>query len=1252
MNRDEADTGMKDFDFESMMAAMALSVGADSIGSVMERCPAVIKKLERYCPVATAAVFGGLLLNPRFQKNCLRLEYLIHISIAAGNGVRTTPYQDLINAYNEVGNECGHLEDPPEDLFAHRIYTRQGNYIVIDGIWEGAGFYLQRFMHVVESMPDKGLFGALRKSIHALLKISDYICSRANITPNSLGEEFGQDRLSGPTAAKAAALKSSVALSPADLKNLRIEFEDLTPFIFEPPARYSIKDQSLGNTALERKPLAMIGDIIYLVLPTSVSLAIRWLCISALGTGKSRPALTYNIGKEYSRLINHMKILGGDSVDAAFTYHEGEALFCTQKLIDTGRYINLGFLLDNLEDFTDSGFMGMYSPSESLKSKLAENIIEMQDKASIDPQFRGGINIIVSCGIGRGASFDLSLPRRDGWKLQVMSAHDFYTLSNVEQFEPLNLWRMLETEEKLQDSNVLLQNMNGLLNLYAWCESLNGHMVPHSDIPDDFNNSTLFLAITQNGLRETRRKVAYSMDDQVQQYTDGSWLLIRKEGSSYFKEDDLLPFYGSFTPGAPKGVVLTDRRCWWTELESPANGKNTASYDRWKMLGVWIVRSAPILDDALGQALGLGPLVWRCVFEEPQEPSYIEQYGSEDDAASSITVTVHADTRTVQLNINPDFDKALFNPTNIAERTLVKCFVAGILELAGKDRLLIEQLTNRIVPNDQARYAHIFKVAKFRDHFPDLLNKKVITINQLDEGLSKLNIGWKVRERSEGGIIEGKSECQAYLNALVTRLEQELCDEIRRFNREHLISQLLLNIDAASVSRDRWHRTASAVLSLRENQDAALAVMRDYEFKLNSVLQPSRNLIEVAICESPIDNGDFVGELDIARLLGKAACLHHLGGWSDLIRWGVMTPKVLIRPLGDVHVEHDFIETVVEGFGTATSAHRYLSSARNYAKNLKDNDSTDSDSQEIDSKFLTAWKDDLGVCFEDFCRYVDAVENHAINLGQSVLAMRRSELLKLAENAEIGEIILQTLTLAPRESWRHVPEGYESKDIDPWRFKRQLSVVRRPLLQITPEEEALYLIAPGIIREGFISIVSNYYSGSYPDRHLGKAMRKYAGYARDRDGMAFNTRVSEKLSELGWQTEPEIKLTKILKARLDRDYGDVDVLAWDAKLGRVLIIECKDLQFKKTYGEIAEQLNDFQGMEKDGKRDLLRKHLDRVSVLREHANKLQEYLRLSSISEIESVVVFSNPVPMQFATGAIREEAKTFTFSSLSALRD
>jgi hypothetical protein len=67
----------------------------------------------------------------------------------------------------------------------------------------------------------------------------------------------------------------------------------------------------------------------------------------------------------------------------------------------------------------------------------------------------------------------------------------------------------------------------------------------------------------------------------------------------------------------------------------------------------------------------------------------------------------------------------------------------------------------------------------------------------------------------------------------------------------------------------------------------------------------------------------------------------------------------------------------------------------------------------------------------------------------------------------------------------------------------------------------------------------------------------------------------------------------------------VHVLAWNKSTGRVLAIECKDLQYRKTPGEIAEQLSDFRGeVDARGKRDYLRKHLDRMELIDRHGTEV------------------------------------------------
>jgi len=141
------------------------------------------------------------------------------------------------------------------------------------------------------------------------------------------------------------------------------------------------------------------------------------------------------------------------------------------------------------------------------------------------------------------------------------------------------------------------------------------------------------------------------------------------------------------------------------------------------------------------------------------------------------------------------------------------------------------------------------------------------------------------------------------------------------------------------------------------------------------------------------------------------------------------------------------------------------------------------------------------------------------------------------------------------------------------------------------------------------------------------------------------------MRDLGWRAEAEVKVTKILGKSLNRDYGDVDVLAWKPQSGIVLAIECKDLQFNKTMGEVAEQLADFRGLTgPDGERDALRRHLDRVDILVAHPAEIAEALRLAAPAQIEGHLVFKNPVPMRFAWKRMTTTIKLSLFSELDQL--
>jgi hypothetical protein len=164
-------------------------------------------------------------------------------------------------------------------------------------------------------------------------------------------------------------------------------------------------------------------------------------------------------------------------------------------------------------------------------------------------------------------------------------------------------------------------------------------------------------------------------------------------------------------------------------------------------------------------------------------------------------------------------------------------------------------------------------------------------------------------------------------------------------------------------------------------------------------------------------------------------------------------------------------------------------------------------------------------------------------------------------------------------------------------------------------------------------------------------MIKWIGAKRNADGHRFNNEVAAKLRTYGWEAKPNRKVTEVLNTKLSRNYGDVDVLAWNRVSGRVLIIECKDLHSTKTHGEIAKQLQGFRGHDDcKGKPDKLKKHLERVRIIRSQRNALTKYVGCKEVSTIETHLVFRNLVPMLFSDDGVFKDITFTEYNSLGSI--
>lgn len=92
---------------------------------------------------------------------------------------------------------------------------------------------------------------------------------------------------------------------------------------------------------------------------------------------------------------------------------------------------------------------------------------------------------------------------------------------------------------------------------------------------------------------------------------------------------------------------------------------------------------------------------------------------------------------------------------------------------------------------------------------------------------------------------------------------------------------------------------------------------------------------------------------------------------------------------------------------------------------------------------------------------------------------------------------------------------------------------------------------------------------------------------------------------------------------------------------RAWVIEAKDIRFCLTLNETTSRLSEYRGQtDAKGRRDNLRKHLDRVDYVRSHPDDLTKRYELSEAPTIHGLVVLDGPQPMAFVPNHASPDAR------------
>ena len=922
--------------------------------------------------------------------------------------------------------------------------------------------------------------------------------------------------------------------------------------------------------------------------------------------------------------------------------------------------MHLLFLADNFVGAEEGWLLGHNANMMELADEIGKSIRSARDFAAKNDNFKDGMSLIVHCGWGRSSGFAIPNEELKSWRIETLSAPDLTTLSLSPGFSTLALWRLLYARDRLVEAGGVLYNINGLLNLYGWSRELKHHLVPHESVPAEDHINPFLICVNQNSLLQIRQEAYQAWNFHVRLSPDGKPVRVcRRSLSHYFKEDSLIPLYISsddIAQGRLKAVYAGTERDWWCSVSAPEESDRAVLYHLFEAATAWMHRLVPALE-AVSPKTSRRALALNLHFasvELPERPPPIANY---EELKALIEISPDGQ-QTINITIRADFMKGFACETNIAERCIVWAMIKGGL-LVSEQRMTegeIEHILDSIIPDEHAKSFHILRATTFRDYVAESL-PKVVTIEKADDACLRIGLGWLGRSRDEGPHIVGVDSCTKYIANLLDQLWGDIKKLLAELDREKTVEKLILNIEAARSEESQWNRTIKACLAQHVDKDDVLRAATIKKYSLNAAMIGSRIGIEMALCECPLNAGANPGEIEIGRLLAYASLMHHLGGWSDAIKYEAMPAEIRISHFGEVMTDQSFEHTVLYGFGNELHRRMLQSEAEKYADLFEDPKCVGRVQHLFKPEFNDAWVDEFGFTIDECRAYIDYLEDSAIKQHSPVMRLRSRDLEGYADGAiEISppavKAMVDAIRLWPRHSWPSTPAGFSNRDWQPWKFRRRLSVVERPLIQLDNTDDPTFLVAPGLIREGFVYVLRCCYEAAYEEKRFkSRKMQRWIGMRRNEAGHDFNKKVAERLGEIGWTARPNLKLTEVLNARLDRDYGDIDVLAWNDTIGRVLVIECKDLGSAKTLGEIARQLQEFRGRDNNkGRPDRLKRHLSRVELLRYRKDAVAKYVGCNQVPSIEAHLVFKNLVPVAFSTDDIFDKVTITDYESLGSV--
>lgn len=1123
----------------------------------------------------------------------------------AGRPPSTDELRELINA---AGAASGFsvMEDPSDNAFTERLVVAAGEFVVFPGIEEEAVHSVEQLLtaalHLLEEQPGKAQLLHTVRSCLALLAVSHDVFLR--------GAAFWPQGEAGrgvwiPDSTLFEGLQAAATYSERQLRDVlesrALELIDLTPFIASPGAG-SGAEPELDGGVVAHQPLIAIRDR-YVVFPVGhVLRAIRHLLLTSATATPALEARYYELA--WRQVQVSLRRMGIVRPLEEFGGAEHPLLRTRAFVLDEDKVLHLAMVADPFANYRPHD---LSSPSDlsavQLRLDGSSRALETLDLPGLTQAPRV-FSLVIFEGIGNLALLP-SLSTETAYALSV-GVSDLDVMSFEFEGDPMGLLYFAEAVGDLHRRQRL--GMTGTLDLFA---AYRDHQRSFY-LSDQAPPAALFLM--PGGAGDVRRERRAELDTHGAPYGP---VVIKV--SNYFRDPSIALYQSlDMLMGGLLNFLVEGRalRLWVVAERAP--GVQVSLPLIVETLAFWLWRLEAHLHGSWPQAhRKVARIVVTAVQGLPHNP---------DARMPGVRVLTDRPATTVVVQVDETFTANFNTPDNLPEQTWMREVLTALLQvvegpLPQGSAPAMEAAIASVMGDPLMKKITVMNGASVLLDGQGLARARLVQPHQesraLDTLANALGVSYPV-----GTAMEGP-DASTLLNAAVAKLFEEFVHLAGTLDARQALSVCIRRHEAVI------HQTASRQFTFDFTRRcfAGHALMesrlQEEYGRNNRAAIASRFVIEYLATQPPRGHDPFTLER-YDQLVARAALIHSFGTNSDLAHHGLARVKAEILPSGRLASARGAFEPAQTAF-EANMFSEVTRDSESLARAYLGGTSTEEPFPE-QAVLDAAVEGELGWPLSDILNFLDALsdlpgaDELPRQLPVSDFLSTASRDLGWPESKVRG--VLDLLILAPRPHFLRPPTPWRREDVEPWRFNRALSYLRRPVALLADPDRLVW--GPRAVASASHYLLDLLQSGRM--KATSTPLRQWLGEINRQRGLSFNRQVASFLRRLNiGRVQEQVKVFGQVRMSddLGQDLGDIDVIVVDERRRMVSCIECKNFAVARTAAEIHAL---FERLEKGvgPHRPIVERHARRTAHVRRHLPAVLEHYGLGSEGwQVEGLIVFN-----------------------------